>query len=61
MIVQRLLNNQIEAFFRWTLRLNPVYRDAFDRVFRKPVMAITQFLINVRRANEHLDIAEASH
>src|SRR5215211_6107009 len=54
----RLLNDRIEAFFRWTLRLDPVYRDAFDRVLRKPVMAIAQFLINVRRANEHLDIAE---
>jgi hypothetical protein len=58
MTISRLLNNRIEAIFRWILRLDPEYREAFDRVFRKPIMAIAQFLINVRRADEHLVIAQ---
>jgi len=58
MTTSRFLNNRIEAVFRWIVRLNPEYRDVFDRVLRKPIMAITQFLINVRRENEHLAIAE---
>ena len=52
------LHNLLIGFIYFTRRLNPVYRDTFDKLFRKPISAVTQFLINIWRKNENLGIAE---
>jgi hypothetical protein len=39
-------------------RLHRSYRDGFDRVLRDPLVALVQRLINARRADEHLGLAE---
>ncbi|HKJ41330.1 MAG TPA: catalase family protein [Sunxiuqinia sp.] len=46
------------GFIYFIRRQNPVYRDTFDKLFRKPISAVTQFLINIWRKNDHLGIAE---
>ena len=52
------LHNLLIHFIYFTRRTNPVYRDTFDKLFRKPITAVTQLLINFRRKNEKLGIAE---
>jgi hypothetical protein len=42
----------------WTRRLDPYYRDAFDRAFRAPLQGAAQFLINLGRPRQGLAIAE---
>ena len=54
----RLAYQGLDAAGHTLLRLNPRIRDGFDRLFRAPIEAITQFLINLFRRNEHLAIAE---
>ena len=54
----RLAYQGLDAAGHSLLRLNPRIRDWFDRLFRAPIEAITQFLINLFRRNEHLAIAE---
>ncbi len=39
-------------------RFDPFFRPVFDAVFRDPIAALTTALINMRRPNEHLKIAE---
>jgi len=52
------VHNLLLGFIYFTRRLNPVYRDTFDKLFRKSISAVTQVLINIWRKNEHLAIAE---
>lgn len=54
----RLAYQGLDAAGHSLLRLNPRIRDWLDRLFRAPIEAITQFLINLFRRNEHLAIAE---
>jgi hypothetical protein len=54
----RAMNRAAEALIRWLRRRNPAYRQAFDRVFARPLEAVAQFLINARRRNDGLGIAE---
>jgi hypothetical protein len=39
-------------------RLQFLYRDQFDRTLRDPLFAAAQILLNARRRNEHLELAE---
>ena len=39
-------------------RFDPFFRPAFDAVLRDPIATLTTALINMRRRNEHLKIAE---
>ena len=39
-------------------RLEPPVRDVLDAVLRPPQAAVAQFLMNIRRKNEHLKLAE---
>src|SRR5258708_36100810 len=39
-------------------RFDPFFRPVFDAVFRDPIADLTRALSNMRRANEHLKIAE---
>jgi len=54
----RAINRVAEAAIHWLRRRNPAYRDAFDRVFQAPLERLAQFLVNWRRKDEHLAIAE---
>lgn len=58
MSIARFINDRIDAFIKLTRRLHPGLRDAFDDVFREPLFASAQLLVNLGRRNEHLGLAE---
>jgi hypothetical protein len=57
MSTARFINDQLDAFVKFTRRFTRL-RDAFDAVFREPVFATSQLLVNLGRKNEHLALAE---
>src|SRR5438046_2613136 len=56
------LKRSINAFFVTLLilerRIDPYFRGSFDRVFQRPLARLAQALINFRRPNNGLGIAE---
>ena len=54
----RFINDRIDAFIKLTRRFHPEWRDAFDDVFREPIFALAQVLVNLGRRNEHLALTE---
>lgn len=54
----RAFNRLAEVAIHWLRRRNPAYRAAFDRVFQARLERFAQFVIHLRRRNEHLAIAE---
>lgn len=46
------------SFVHLERRFDPFFRPAFDAVLRDPIATLTTTLINMRRPNEHLKIAE---
>lgn len=46
------------SFVHLERRFDPFFRPAFDAVLRDPIATLTTALINMRRPNEHLKIAE---
>jgi hypothetical protein len=46
------------SFVHLERRFDPFFRPAFDAVLRNPIARLTTALINMRRPNEHLKIAE---
>ena len=46
------------SFVHLERRFDPFFRPAFDAVLRDPIARLTTALINMRRPNEHLKIAE---
>lgn len=56
--VLRALHRALEAGLHVERRLEPFFRRPFNRAFREPLAALFQFLINVRRPNEGLGLAE---
>lgn len=58
MNIPKFVNDITTALLGFTRRLNPEFRDTFDRLFQKPIEAAIQFVINLGRKNEHLGIAE---
>lgn len=58
MNIPKLVNGAALHLIRFARRRNPAYRRAFNRIFRKPLFGIAQFLVNVLRRNERLGLAE---
>lgn len=54
----RFFNNKTDAFIKFTRRLCPECRNAFDDLFREPIFSLAQFLVNLGRKNERLALAE---
>jgi hypothetical protein len=52
------LANTSIAFVHFERRFDPFFRPAFDALLRAPITSLTTALINKRRQNEHLKIAE---
>jgi hypothetical protein len=48
----------LRSIVHFMRRRNPVYRTTFDALFQMPLQTATQFIINVKRPNLHLGIAE---
>ncbi|MFG2287937.1 hypothetical protein ACGFOU_17980 [Streptomyces sp. NPDC048595] len=58
MSVRRWLNDAILAGVRLERRIDPYVRPLFDRTLLRPVQALVQWCVNVRRRDEHLRLAE---
>jgi hypothetical protein len=54
----RFINDRLDAFIKFTRRFHPGLRDAFDDLFREPLFATSQLLVNLGRRNEHLALTE---
>ena len=52
------LANASISFVHFERRFDPFFRPVFDAVFRDPLTSLTTALINMRRPDEHLKIAE---
>jgi hypothetical protein len=52
------LANASLSFVHFERRFDPFFRPAFDAVLRDPIARLTTAMINRRRPNEHLKIAE---
>ena len=52
------LHRALEAGLRFERRLEPFFRRGFNQAFREPLAALLQYLINRRRPNEGLKLAE---
>jgi hypothetical protein len=52
------LNDAILVCIHLERRIDPYIRPLIDRIFRRPVQALVQWFINVRRRDEHLHLAE---
>ncbi|GAC1427589.1 MAG: catalase family protein [Chloroflexota bacterium] len=58
MDLRRVLNDAIVGVIHAERRVEPYYRDTFDRVFQRPLTALAQRLINARREDERLGLCE---
>lgn len=54
----RTAHRALEAGLHFERRLEPFFRPAFNRAFREPLAGFLQYLINRRRPNEGLGLAE---
>jgi hypothetical protein len=54
----RRINDLLASLLELERRVDPYVRPGFDRVFRRPLVALAQALINLRRKDLHLAIAE---
>jgi hypothetical protein len=52
------LHQALEAFLHFERRLEPFFRGAFNAALREPSAALLQYLINRKRPNEGLKLAE---
>src|SRR2546427_4737753 len=58
MRIKKRINDLLLALFYFERRIDPYYRDTFDKILQKPISAVVQALINLKRKNEHLQIGE---
>ncbi len=58
MSIKKRINDLFLALFYFERRIDPYYRDTFDKIFRKPISALVQALINSKRKDDHLQISE---
>src|SRR2546428_12503869 len=58
MSIKRRVNNLFLTLFYFERRVDPYYRDTFDKIFKKPISALVQTLINFKRKDDHLQISE---
>ena len=56
MSTARFINDSLDAFIKFTRRFTRL-RDAFDGVFREPLFAASQVLVNLGRKDERLALA----
>ena len=56
--MKQWINDVLVKLIHLERRIDPLFRNGFDRIFQKPVSRVVQRLINLRRADEHLRIAE---
>src|SRR5437868_14180456 len=58
MSIKKRINDLFLALFYFERRIDPYYRDTFDKIFRKPISALAQALLNFKRKIDHLQISE---
>ncbi len=58
MSIKKRIHDVFLALFYFERRIDPYYRDTFDKIFRKPISALVQALINFKRKDDHLQIGE---
>lgn len=58
MNIRKRIHDVLLALFYFERRIDPYYRDTFDKIFRKPISVVVQALINMRRKDDHLHIGE---
>jgi hypothetical protein len=58
MSIKKRINDLFLALFYFERRIDPYYRNTFDKIFRKPISALAQALINFKRQDDHLQISE---
>ncbi|GAC1394230.1 MAG: catalase family protein [Ktedonobacteraceae bacterium] len=58
MSIKKRIHDVFLALFYFERRIDPYYRDTFDKIFRKPISALVQTLINVKRKNDYLQLCE---
>ena len=58
MSIKKRIHDLFLALFYFERRIDPYYRDTFDKIFREPISALVQALINVKRKDDHLQICE---
>src|SRR5215218_1848268 len=56
--LSKKINDQLVAVVLAERRVDPYFRGPFDALFQKPLTRAVQALINRRRPDEHLAIAE---
>ncbi len=55
--IKRFVHRIFMAILHFERRFDPFFRPAWDAILREPSAAILQWLINLRRCNEHLALA----
>jgi len=58
MSIKKRIHDLFLALIYFERRIDPYYRDTFDKIFREPISALVQALINVKRKDDHLQICE---
>lgn len=58
MTFKQRVNDVLLAIFYAERRVDPYYRDGFDRIFQRPLAGLAQGLINLTRSRGHLAIGE---
>jgi hypothetical protein len=58
MSIKRRIHDLFLALFYFERRVDPYYRDTLDKIFKKPLSALVQTLINFKRKDDHLQISE---
>lgn len=58
MSLARRVNATAVALFLFERRIDPLFRPLFNRVLREPIATVVQALINLKRPQERLGIAE---
>ncbi|GAC1401947.1 MAG: catalase family protein [Ktedonobacteraceae bacterium] len=58
MSIKKRIHDVFLALFYFERRIDPYYRDTFDKIFRKLISAQVQALINMQRKDDHLHIGE---
>src|SRR5260370_20513717 len=58
MSIKKRIHDLFLALIHFERPIDPYYRDTFDKIFREPISALVQALINVKRKDDHLQICE---
>jgi hypothetical protein len=54
----QVVSDAAVALIRAERRLNPYFRNGFDRAFQRPLPTAIQGVMNLRRRDQHLGLAE---